>query len=313
MVTSSRVGSSGVDKARLEQFLRDVEHGGAQPLWALATPVMSPTPRPATRAWQWYGTVLRSLCDRARDLVPLDEGGDRRVLTLANPGLGGLPFATATVSCAYQTLAGHEVVPAHRHTPAALRFILEGSGVWTTVDGDSFEMNSGDLVLTPSWAFHDHRNEGDGTMTWFDGLDLPLTRSLDAIFYEPTPADGLPSEQVERSARQHQAPGILADGEDRSAAPSKLLVYRWEGTDRSLRSLLGASDVGHAVVRFTDPDTGAGAGAGALPTLGCRMLRIARGGHVPPVRRTGNSVFVVFSGRGRSVIDGVTFDWPRVT
>jgi gentisate 1,2-dioxygenase len=303
--TTSSTRASGVAEPRLEQFLQDVEQSGAQPLWALKTPVMSPTPRPATRPWQWYGADLRSLCERARELVPLDAGGDRRVLTLANPGLGGLPFATATVSCAYQTLAGHEVVPAHRHTPAALRFILEGSGVWTTVDGDSFEMNAGDLVLTPSWAFHDHRNESDRTMTWFDGLDLPLVRGLDAIFYEPAPVSGLPREEVERSARRYLAPGVLAEGEDRPTASSRLLVYRWGGTDRALDSLLGASDLGHAVVRFTDPGTS----SSALPTIGCRMLRIARAGYVPPVRRTGSSVFVIFRGSGRSVVDGVAYEW----
>ena len=297
---------SSLDPTEVKQLLRDIEGIGAQPLWALTTPVMSPAPKPATRPWQWYGAELRALCDRARDLVPLDAGGDRRVLTLANPGLGGLPFATATVSCAYQTLAAREVVAAHRHTPAALRFILEGGGVWTTVDGDAFEMNAGDLVLTPSWTFHDHRNEGDSTMTWFDGLDLPLVRALDAIFYEPTPAGGLPSEEVERSARRHAAPGVLADDENENDldGPS-MLSYRWEGTDRALRSMLAASDASHAVVRFTDPATG----ASALPTIGCRMLRIAPGGCVPPARRTGNAVFVAFRGSGRSVIDGLSYDW----
>ncbi len=118
-------------------------------------------------------------------MIGIDRGGDRRVLSLSHPDLGGLPFATHTLWGAVQFLGGGELAPAHRHSPAALRFVLEGSGVWTLVNGDPIRMAPGDLVLTPSWTWHEHHNPGPGPMIWFDGLDVPLVRNLDAVFFEP--------------------------------------------------------------------------------------------------------------------------------
>lgn len=298
-----------LDRTALDHFYADLGAVHAKALWALDSPLMTPAPMPAMKPWRWSGSELRALCARARALVPMGAGGDRRVLTLANPGLGGLPFATPTVSCAYQTLGPHEVAPAHRHTPAALRFILEGHGVWTTVDGDLCEMHEGDLVLTPCWTFHDHRNSGNGTMTWFDGLDLPLVRSLDAIFYQGKPL--APEELVERenwSGSRYVAPGIVPDDSADTQVPwSRLLVFRRAGTDQALRALLDRSPSGVAVVQFTDPVTG----RSALPTIGCRMVRLAPGASTDPVRRTGSSVFVVFRGAGRTVVDGLAIDWEE--
>lgn len=291
----------------LRDLLADIASFGAEPVWAPTAPLLTPTPRPNMTAHRWSGRDLRSLCDRARQLVPMDAGGDRRAITLANPGLGGAPFATPTVSCAYQTLGPQEIAPPHRHTPAAIRFILEGSGVWTTVQGDSLEMRTGDLVLTPSWAFHDHRNETDSTMTWFDALDLPLVRALDAVFFEPHPSEPLPPAVESKSEARYTATGIVIDepaGTDRAVAPG-LNVFRWANTDAALKSEIDRSQKGWAAIRFVNPATG----ASALPTLGCRMLRIAPKGRTPKLRRTGSGVIVVYRGAGWTDIDGQRFEW----
>jgi gentisate 1,2-dioxygenase len=266
---------------------------------------MSPTPRPVAVPWLWPGATLRRLCAQALEVVPIEAGGDRRAFPLANPGLGGVPLATPTLSCAYQTLGPRETVPVHRHTPAALRFILEGNGVWTSINGDLCEMNEGDLLLTPSWTTHDHRNHTDATMTWFDGLDLPLVRALDAMFHEHAAEPAADREHW--SASRYVAPGLVPDdGADPAGEPwSRLLVYRWQDTDRALASLLAASDNGAATLRFVDPASG----RSALPTIACRMLRLATGAATKPRRHTGNEVLLVYRGSGFSVIDGVRFDW----
>ena len=77
--------------------------------------------------------------------MTIERGGDRRVLALANPGLAGLPYTSSTLWGAIQYLGPGEAAPAHRHTPSAIRFVMVGSGVYTTVNGDACDMEPGDL------------------------------------------------------------------------------------------------------------------------------------------------------------------------
>ena len=101
-----------------------------------------------------------------------------------NSGLGGRPYATPTLWCAIQYLGGHEVAPEHRHSQNAFRFVVEGEGVWTVVNGDPVRMSRGDFLLTPGWNFHGHHNELDAPMAWIDGLDIPFVHYTDTAFFE---------------------------------------------------------------------------------------------------------------------------------
>jgi gentisate 1,2-dioxygenase len=276
-------------------------------------------PRPATRPWLWKWRAVRPLCERAGDLVPIERGGERRVLALANPGLGGLPFATSTLWGAFQYLGPGESAPAHRHSPGAIRFVIEGAGAWTTVDGDRCDMEPGDLVLTPSWCWHDHRNAGERPMIWFDGLDMPTVIALDAVFFEPHPAAAQPIRSRNLSESVYGGRGTLpaefragdetrvASGCGSGAAHSPLLVYRWRDTDRSLNALAAAEGEtpASATVRYVNPLNG----SSALPTLGCQITRLAPGKRTATTRKVGSSVYVVFRGAGASAIDGLCFEW----
>ena len=147
-----------------------------QPLWKIAKQLMPEVPLPTTLPWLWKWDDILPLAKRAGELITLERGGDRRVLALANPGLRGLPFTSTTLWGALQYLGPHESAPAHRHTPSAIRFVLTGSGVYTTVNGDACDMEPGDLILTPIWNWHDHNNKSDQPVVWFDGLDTALVK-----------------------------------------------------------------------------------------------------------------------------------------
>ena len=279
-----------------------------QPLWTQAARLMPPEPIPRTLPWLWKWTSVLPLAQRAGELIPIGRGGERRVLALANPGLGGLPYTSSTLWGAYQYLGAHESAPAHRHTPSALRFVVEGTGVWTTVDGDACDMAPGDLVLTPSWTWHDHSNPTDAPMVWFDGLDLPLAAALESVFFEPYP------ELMQRAAPDHNASvrlhggrAIRPLGEPTNPRHSPLFVYRYRDTDAALSALLRARGGPMASIEFVNPSTG----GSALPTLGCEMHRLVAGERTPARRRVGSAVWVVFSGAGSSVINGERFDWER--
>ena len=293
----------------LSAFYDDLESVDLQPLWTQARALLPSTPMPAAVPWLWQGDTLRSLAARARDLITIERGGERRVLALANPGLGGAPFATPTLWGAVQALGPHESAPAHRHSASAIRFVLEGDGVWTTVDGDACRMHPGDLVLTPAWTFHDHVNEGDEPMLWFDGLDLPIIASLDASFFENHPDLNQPVRGFDLSEQTYAVGGRLPYGASSttpsSSAHSPLLVYRWDQSDAMLDRLLASLGGPIASIEFIDPTSG----NPALPTMTCALHRVVPGGRSPSRRKSGSSIFVAYRGAGQSVIAGQAFRW----
>jgi gentisate 1,2-dioxygenase len=283
-----------------------------QPLW-MQEGLLTPAPgRLTAHVWRWK--TLRDLAERAGDLVGIDRGGDRRVLSLAHPDLGGLPFATHTLWGAVQFLGGGELAPAHRHTPGALRFVLEGSGVWTLVNGDAVHMAPGDLILTPSSTWHEHHNPGTEPMIWFDGLDLPLVRNLDAIFFEPG-GEELSSYQPARASRsevRYGAAGLLPAAEEPASTEdppasrsSRLLAYRWPAVDAALSRLIGSTGRRAAAIRYADPATG----RDVMPTMRAELHRVLAGYRTQTTRTTGSGIWVVYRGSGATVIDGRRFHW----
>ena len=291
----------------LDVLYKQLAEGHLQPLWELKglltrEPVVRGVPH------RWAGADLRELGAMAGDLVPVDRGGDRRVLACCNPGLDCAPYAVSTLWAAVQYLRGHEVAPAHRHTPAALRFIVEGEGVWTLVDGDPLHMGTGDLVLTPSWTFHEHHNPGDRPMIWMDVLDLPVVAALDAVFFEEGPSEEADTSIAVRSAAEGWyggGPGLVpVDGPALPAHRSPLLAYRWADTERALVAQLGTSGSDHARLRYSDPVRG----GDVMPTMRCEIERVRIGSTSSTTRQTGGRVACVLHGTGRVRIGEQTYE-----
>jgi gentisate 1,2-dioxygenase len=300
------------DSPDVDVLYGDMAAADVQPLWTQEGLLPRTPGRLAPHIWRWK--TLRDLAERSGDLVGIDRGGDRRVLSLTHPDLGGLPFATPTLWGAVQFLNGGELAPGHRHTPAALRFVLEGSGVWTLVNGDPIHMAPGDLVLTPSWTWHEHHNPGTEPMIWFDGLDLPLVRNLDAVFFEPGGGEpaGYQPEPVSRSEHRYGSAGLLpADGDavtvedPASSRFSRLLAYRWAAVDAALSQLIESTGRREACVRYADPATG----RDIMPTLRAELHRVLAGHRTRTIRAVGSAIWVVYRGSGATVIDGRRFRW----
>jgi gentisate 1,2-dioxygenase len=206
---------------------------------------------------------------------------------------------------AIQYLAPRESAPERRHAQSAFRFVLEGEGVWTVVDGDPVAMRRGDLLLTPGWHFHGHRNVSDEPMAWLDGLDIPLVAQLDQGFFEfgrdTVRAASTPDRS--RGERLWGGPGLTPvshAGTVRSSSP--LMAYRWRHTDAALAAQLeledegqpGVLETGHGAVRFTNPTSG----GDALTTIRTEMHRLRSGTVTARRRTTASSVWQVFAGQG---------------
>jgi gentisate 1,2-dioxygenase len=291
------------EQQQLDDLYSRFAEANMTPLWTQIGNLMPVTPQPSARPALWRWSTLLPLAERAGELVPVGRGGERRAIALANPGLPGTPYATPTLWAAIQYLGPREEAPAHRHTQTAFRFVVDGEGVWTNVEGDAVAMRRGDLLLTPGMHFHEHHNTTDHPMAWIDGLDIPLVHQIDAGFFEFGP-DELATRATPQTSRNEQLwghPGLAPVGA--AAGPtSPLMAYRWEHTDAALAAQLnledgghaGVVEPGHAAVRFTNPATG----RDCLSTIRCEMHRLRPGATTAATRVAGSSVWQVFEGAG---------------
>lgn len=183
--------------AEKTQFLKSLKPENVEPLWNVMSAMVPPVPNPKATPTIWRYKSLRPLLADAGRLVP-EEESERRVLMLINPSLKA-PQTTDTLYAGLQYINAGEVAPAHRHSAFALRFIIEGEGGWTAVEGEKIFMERGDVILTPRWQWHDHGKDGEGPMVWLDGLDLPMFQSIPVNFAEHYSDSRYPSSEVASS------------------------------------------------------------------------------------------------------------------
>lgn len=312
-ITASDAPDQPLRTPELDALYRGFESELLVPLWTEIGDLMPPAPRSDARPHVWRWDTLRRLAGQAGDLVPVGRGGERRAIALANPGLGGRPFATPTLWAAIQYLNPHEDAPVHRHTQNAFRFVVEGAGVWTVVNGDPVAMRRGDFLPQAGWNWHGHHNASDGPMAWIDGLDIPFQHYADATFFEFGPLEVETREAPERSRSERLwgHPGLRPLTHLAPTPATPLLAYRWEHTDRALAEQLALEaegyaatvEPGHAAVRYTNPTTG----GDIMPTLRTEMHRLTPGAQTAARREVGSSVFQVFDGRGEVSVGDATW------
>src|SRR5579871_3798313 len=202
----------------LEQIRQAWREANVTPLWE--TTAHKPTDN-APRAYHWKWQVLRPLIDRAIEVTDT-ESAERRVLALTNPdAIGGRQTTTNLNGCLQVLMPGESARP-HRHTPNALRFVLEGSGATTEVDGKSCAMAEGDLVITPGMSWHAHSHAGTAPIVWFDALDVPLHQYLGTAVFEPGPAKNAPASADDAA---FTVPNIVPERAEGTAAYSPVFRY----------------------------------------------------------------------------------------
>ena len=245
---------------RLEDLPQDYRAALAEknlvPLWPSLRSVLPPG-KPAIRTlptcWSYQG--LRPLLMRAGELTPIEKA-ERRVLVLANPGHGlDRMQASSTIYLGMQLLNPGERAPSHRHTPNAVRMIVEGDGAYTTVEGERCPMSRGDLILTPTGMWHEHGHDGSEPVVWLDVLDLPIIYYCEASYVTEGKAQAVTTEGVERD---YQRGGVLpAPMFSRSRASFPMLRYPWADVRRTLESIAARQPGIEAVqVAYVNPENG---------------------------------------------------------
>lgn len=275
--------------------------------------------------WKWRDVEPRLRA--AADIVPIEEC-ERRALLFCNPGLGGKPYVTNTLFAAFSLYNPGEQAPVHRHTPSASRFIVEGSGGYTVVEGEKCVMHRGDLIITPAGTWHDHGNEGDEQLIWMDVLDVPIIESLNVTHFEfdyqgssSDASSGHPmgtayqdvSLPPDHSQRLYGTGGLmpLFAPEKRGAIGhhSPMFVYRWEKTRAALERLADyqGSPYDGVIMEYVNPATG----QSVMPAMSFRSQMLRPGEQTLLHRHMSNAVYFCLEGSGYTEIDGTRVEWGR--
>lgn len=285
-------------------FYDTIAQHNLSPLWEVLDELVPPTPRGPVKPALWRYADVRPFIALAGDLIGAAEAV-RRVLILENPGLPNGRAITRSVYAGLQLVLPGEVAPCHRHAQSALRFVLEGAGAFTAVDGERVYMNPFDLVLTPSGRWHDHGNETDAPMIWLDGLDIPLLTALDCGYAETysTPAyptTESPGASTSRFAKNMRPVPSPSDVEKSATYPLFHYPYAsWRATLEDLRKA-GPPDahLGYKM-EFVNPSDG----GAAMATMSCFGQLVQRGTTTTPLRTSDATVYVVCEGAAQVTID----------
>jgi gentisate 1,2-dioxygenase len=261
-------------------------------------------PAPQTVPAHWRYSEIRPLLLRAGELAPIEKA-ERRVLVLANPGHGldGL-HTTGTIYCGMQLILPGETAPNHRHTPSAVRLVVEGEGGLTVVNGERLPMNRGDLILTPSMNWHEHGHAGSDPVVWLDALDLPLMFGMEASYA----IEGAPQRvrnAPDASATRYRRAGLVPyTNLDTKCGDYPLPRWPWHEVRTALQALASDTEAGQPVhLAYVNPQTG----AECLPTLGFSALMLRPGEELAMPRDSASAVYHVVEGRIEAQINHAVF------
>lgn len=294
-----------------EAFYDAIAAQNLAPLWESLHALVTRAPAIRAKPAHWdYDAMVRAHLLRAADLITAREA-ERRVLILRNPGLGGEAAVTDTLFAGLQLIMPGEVAPAHRHTQSALRFIIEGHGAYTAVEGERTFMEPGDFVITPSWTWHDHGNETGGPMVWLDGLDIPMIRFFGAGFAEPANAESQAEARPAGDSLARYGANMLPVNYHPQGLASPVFNYPYARSREALAVLArsGAPDACHGhKLRYVNPATG----AHAMPTIGAFLQLLPAGFDTADYRSTDGTVFVAVEGEGETMVGETVIRWkPR--
>ncbi|WP_333825302.1 cupin domain-containing protein [Pinisolibacter sp.] len=279
------------------------------PLWPnlrAALPYGIPSRRTRPILWR-YADVRPQLLEAGR-LTPIEKA-ERRVLVLANPGLGLENMqATPSIYIGMQLILPGETAPNHKHSPSAVRFVVEGDGGFTVVEGEKCPMEPGDLILTPSGLWHEHGHAGTGPVVWMDALDLPLVYSLEAS-YCTEGASQTARNEADGSQTRYRRSGLVPWSViNRPRANYPLVRFPWREVKAALADLASVTPRGEAVrLAYVNPETG----MECMPILGFSAIHLRPGESLTLPRHSASSVINVVDGSGTVEIDGTAFGFEQ--
>ena len=287
-------------------FYEKIDRLAYTPLWSVFADIITPQPKSDCVPNLWKFDQAREWLLEAGELITAKEA-ERRVLILENPGMRGQSKIT-TLYAGLQLVLPGEIAPSHRHSQSALRFVLDGSGAHTSVDGERTIMEFGDFVITPPRAWHDHGNYSDEPIIWLDGLDIPMASLFDASFAESYSEDEFPVSRRTGDSPARYGNNMLPVDYRQHKHASPIFNYPYTRSREALEVMKSQQewDACHGLkMRYVNPVDG----GFAMPTISAFLQLLPKDFKSAAYRSTDATVFVATEGKGRSIIDGRPFEW----
>ena len=297
-----------------KDFYETLRKQSMSPLWEVLDQLVTKEPQDQTKPHIWKFDEIKKHILSAGNFITAEEA-ERRVLILENPGLPGKSRITNTLYAGMQLVLPGEIAPNHRHTQSALRFIIEGKGAYTTVNGEKVVMQPGDFIITPNWAWHDHGNETSEHVIWLDGLDIPLIQFLNSSFAEKSKHPKQSKINSEHTSLSQYSNGLIPDNykTNKPGTASPLFSYPYSATKSALYDMLYTSriDPYHGIkLKYVNPTNG----FYAIPTIATFMQLFPKEFESLPYQTTESIVYCIVEGEGKTVINKKTFSWkPKDT
>jgi gentisate 1,2-dioxygenase len=295
-------------QAERQAFYDRLAPGNIAPLWEVLQGLMPREPQSKATPFRWHYDDVRPLLMESGELLTAEEA-ERRVLVLENPSWPGQSRITASLYAGIQLILPGETAPAHRHTPSALRFVLEGKQGFTAVGGERTVMEAGDFIITPAWAWHDHGNEGDGPVTWLDVLDLPMFGYFETTFFQGHNDLRHMTSRPEGDSLARFGEGLLPiDPVQRYGQTSPIFNYPYARTREALLAAAQGQDPDPhlaTTLRYANPTDG----GWPMPTIATWMTYLPAGAETAPIRSTDGVIVSVAEGSGNMKIGEEIFDF----
>ena len=296
-----------IEAMRQAYYERIAKHD-MTPLWKVMSSII--TDEPVTRCVPvvWHFNDVKSLVMESGGLISAEEA-KRRVLVLENPALRGESRVTNTLFAGIQMILPGEVAPAHRHSASAIRFVLDGEGAYTAVEGEKAFMSPGDFVITANWAPHDHGNTSKKPMLWLDVLDVPAINFFETSFAEDFGSPTQATTRQDGDSLSFYGSGVLPDGTP-AMNRTPVINYTYARTRPIIERMLQAGDIDKrhgARVRYANPING----GPVLPTMGASLAMLPKGFRGEPYRSTDSTIFVCAEGQGTTNVDGQVLEWGQ--
>ncbi len=287
--------------AKLEEFDRKLEKMNLVGYWGIPrSEVFEPAASFGPCLWRW-DDVNGALQDAGEIVAPGQSF--RRFIAFKTPAKAR---TTHTIALGVQLVKPGEIAEAHRHTMGAIRFVIQGGGAQTTVEGEPFPMEKGDLITTPNWSWHDHFNGSKEPIIWLDGTDRPLLDLLEIGFGELFDQSQQSVSKPLDSSIYELAPVRASRGLSAGVQPPPYR-YRWKETERALKMLgeKAGDPCDGLLLRYINPLTG----GSTLPTLSCEIQMIRPKEKTRSHRHTSSTIYHVFEGKGFTMIGDTQFEW----
>lgn len=289
--------------SRIDDFNRKLDKLNLVGYWGIPrSESFEPKASFAPTIWRWddvYGSLME-----AGDILGMDDSL-RRFIAFKSTGK---VRTTHTLALGVQLVKPGEIARAHRHTMGAIRFVLQGGGAQTTVEGEPFPMEPGDFITTPSRSWHDHYNGSDKPIIWLDGIEAPLMGLLEIGFAEIFSSDQQPLTRPVDASRYELglARPAWMKADPKQPPPFR---YKWEDTERALKALGETPGDPHdgLLLRYVNPLTG----GPTLPTFSCEIQMLRPGEVTKPHRHTSTAIYHAFRGSGFTVVGDTRFEWKQ--